>query len=167
MDWGNVFINLASAVIGGLIALGGVIITLRTEATARKQERIDNAKPIMINYPSRAIPDQAHVPHYHFWASDDTELKKLYGAFKNTDNGIMFLDSFESESKQYLPQRNSAVDKNEAFIIVLHAPKGETLTKWRIHCHDIYGTKYYYDAEYGQDNDKQQRILIGNIQAEE
>ena len=166
-----IVIPLVSALIGGGLTLVGVRATIKHGDKIRnddhERETKVQAKPILINYP----PEQASVTHsttFSFSAPvNSIKTHSLRALVKNTDNGILFLDSFESEDKQYLPQCNSAVDKNEAFIIVLHVPKGETLTKWRIHCHDIYGTKYYYDAEYGQDNDKQQRILIGNIQAEE
>lgn len=164
MDWTIAATTAISAFIGGLIALVGVVITLRHEAEVQKKERIDRAKPIMINYPARAVPERGRVPHYHFRASEDISPSELYGVFKNTDNAVLFLDSIETETKQYFPQRNSAVDKNAAFIIALHIVEGETLKQCRIHCHDIFGHKYFYEAEYDYDNDREKRILVGNIQ---
>ena len=165
MDWATAVTTAISAFVGGLIALVGVVITLRHEGKSQKEERIDRAKPIMINYPAKAVPDRAHVPHYHFRASEGTVPSEKYGVFKNTDNGILFLECIRTETKEYFPQRNSAVAKNEAFIVILHLAEGETLTECRIYCHDIFGNKYYYDAQYDYDSDKERRILIGNIQA--
>ena len=165
MDWVTAITTAISAFIGGLIALVGVIITLRHEIKVQKEERVDRAKPIMINYPLRAIPDRAHVPHYDFRTSEETKAPAIYGSFKNTDNGLLFLDCIETDTKKYYPQRNSAVDKNTAFIVSIEVTEGETLTQFRICCHDIFGHKYFYEAEYTCDNDKANRILIGNIQS--
>lgn len=164
MDWTLALTTAISAFVGGLIALVGVVITLQHEAKVQKEERIYRAKPIMINYPIRAIPDRAHIPHYHFKTDEGKSLKEMYGFFKNTDNALLFLDYIETETKKYLPQRNSAVDKNTVFIIALHIAQGETLKQCRIYCHDIFSNKYSYEAEFDLENEDLKRILIGNIQ---
>lgn len=155
---------LIAALIGVFGALAGVIITAYIENGRRRKELLDKAKPIIINHPINAVPDRAHIPHYVFRNSTDKDEDEFYGLFKSTDNGIVFLDSIETETRQYLPQRNSAVDKNTVFIIALHIVQGETLKQCRICCHDIFGNKYYYDAEFTYENGIKQ-LLIGNIQS--
>ena len=155
---------LIAALIGVFGALAGVITTAVIENKRRRKELVDKAKPIIINCPINAIKDRVHVPRYAFLNSDDKGVDSFYGFYKNTDNGIVFLDSIETETKKYLPQRNSAVDKNSTFIIELSIVEGETLKKCRIHCHDIFGNKYYYDAEYVYDHGIK-HLLIGNLQS--
>lgn len=155
---------LIAALIGVFGALAGVITTAVIENKRRRKELVDKAKPIIINCPINTIPDRAHIPHYVFRNSDNKGVGRYYGIYKSTDNGIVFLDSIETETKNYLPQRNSAVDKNSTFIVELNIVEGETLKKCRIHCHDIFGNRYYYDADYVYDNGMRQ-LLIGNIQS--
>ena len=162
----DVVMPLASAIIGGILALLGVWLTLRYEKKERKSEQIDKAKPIIINYMVHAIENKSHIPKYLFLSGEDSGGKEITGVFKNTDNGILFFDCIETETKKYYPQHSSAVDKNTVFYVLLNITKGETLKKCIFHCHDIFGTQYTYEADFCSESGRQSEIMIGNIKKE-
>ena len=159
----DVVMPLASAVIGGILALSGVWLTLRHEKKERKSEQIDKAKPIIINYMVHAIENKLHIPKYLFSSDEESVGKDVTGIFKNTDNGILFFDYIETETKKYYPQHSSAVDKNTVFYVLLRITNGETLTKCVFHCHDIFGTQYIYEATFCFESGRQSEIIVGNI----
>ena len=141
--------TLVSALIGVFGALLGVVITLLFENYRRRKEQIDKAKPILINYIHN--DDSKKLMGYAF-KSDSTDNNHIIGCFKNTDNGVLFLDYVETETKKYYYKNNSAVDKNSVFLLGLYGLSGETLKKCTIYCHDIYGTSYKYNAKFTPDS---------------
>lgn len=162
----DVIMPLLSAFIGGLLALVGVLITLNHEKKERKKEQLDKAKPIIINYMVHAIDKNHPAPKYIFLNNKNTVGKDVIGIFKNTDSGILFFDYIETETKKYYPQHSSAVDKNTVFSVSIRIVNGETLKKCIFHCHDVFGTKYYYEASFCFEIGRQSELIIGNIQAE-
>ena len=162
----DVIMPLASAGIGGLLALVGVRITLKHEKKERKEEQIDKAKPIVINYMQLATDKSCSYPKYVFSNDEKAVDKGITGIFKNTDNGILFFDYIETETKKYYPQHSSAVDKNTVFYVNIKIVNGETLKKCVFHCHDIFGTKYYYEVSFCFELGRQSELLIGNIHKE-
>lgn len=159
----NVITPILSVLIGGLLTLLGVGITLKYETKKRKEEQIDKAKPIIINYMSDVIDKNQYTPRYIFSNDEETVGKEITGIFKNTDNGILFFEYIETETKKYYPQQSSAVDKNTVFYLTLNIVIGETLKKCIFHCHDILGTKYYYEASFCFECEKQSKLKVGNI----
>ena len=137
--------TLIAALIGVFGALLGVLITLLVESKLRRKELKDKAKPIVINYIHN---DTAEKPSGYIFKSDSTDSDCIIGCFKNTDNGVLFLDYVETETKRYHYNNNSAIDKNTVFLIELKGISGETLKKCVIYCHDIYGTPYKYSAKF-------------------
>ena len=160
----DVIMPLSSAVVGGLLALVGVRITLNHEKKERKEEQIEKAKPIIINYMLHAVDNKQPYPKYIFSNTEKTTDKDITGIFKNTDNGILFFDYIETETKKYYPQHSSAVDRNTVFFVSIKIVNGETLKKCIFHCHDIFGTKYYYEASFCFEPGRQSELIIGNIQ---
>lgn len=161
-----VLIPLITALIGGLV---GVIFTIKWENQQKEKEKIDNAKPIIINYMGHQAQDNSRVARYFFESKDDTiygniNRQTIYGVFKNTNNGILFIDYIETGVKEYYPFSNATVDRNTAFYIVLQRIYGETLTKCIIHCHDIYNTAYCYNAHFCFDDSTQSQIIIDDNQ---
>lgn len=137
--------TLIAALIGVFGALLGVLITLLVESNLRRKELKDKAKPIVINYIHN---DTTKKLSGFVFKSDSSDSNSIIGCFKNTDNGVLFLDYVETETKRYYYSNNSAVDKNTVFLIELKGTSGENLKKCFIHCHDIYGTPYKYNAKF-------------------
>lgn len=108
----DVIVPLGSALIGGLLALLGVLITLCREKKELKKERIERAKPILINYSLAAVERSSFVPVFIFKSNEGENINILEGVFKNTDNGIAFIDYIKTETKTYMPVDSATVDKN-------------------------------------------------------
>ncbi len=165
INWiADVFVPLISAFIGGIFALFSVVATLRHEKKELKLERIEKAKPIVINYMPNAIENKNTTPRYTFVSDGEDIGEQIIGIFKNTDNGLLFLDKISTEVKTYYPKNNNfVVDKNTAFVVILSNLSKENLKSCKIYCHDIFGTQYYYDAEFCFNGSSASEIIIGNI----
>ena len=114
-----VLIPLVSALIGGGLTLAGVIVTIKWESKLKKQEEIDRVKPIIISVEEQSLSKHERVYDCVFYSNGDSN-ETLNGVFKNTDNGILFIDMLESTSKTYRPLRVITVDKNTYFRIILN-----------------------------------------------
>jgi len=154
-----ILIPLVSALIGGGLTMLGVIVTIKWEAKQKKQENIEKALPIIINVSDELIPKDEEVFRILF-ESDGDDKHTICGMFKNTDNGILFLDSIKTETKEYLPVNASTVEKNTYFSIIIRNIAGENLKNCNIHCHDIYGNKYTYDAYFDFEIPNESRNFI-------
>lgn len=139
--------TLVAALIGVFSALLVLVITLIIENRRRRKELIDKAKPIIITY---LHTDSSKVLSGYVFQSDSTDNNIIIGTFKNTDNGILFIDYVKTETKKYSYYRVVAVEKKTIFQIALKGISGETLKKCDIYCHDIYGTPYIYRAAFTQ-----------------
>lgn len=159
----DIAIPLSSAVIGGILALIGVFITLSHERKERKKEQKEKVKPIVINYMANAAKNDSCVLRFLFVADDKPSSSDVIGVFKNTDNGILFIDYIETETKKYYTPHSSVVDKNTVFYIYLQISDGETFKKCVIHCHDVFETKYFYEVEFCFQPRRQSQMMIGNI----
>ncbi|MBQ2729895.1 MAG: hypothetical protein IJF69_03895 [Clostridia bacterium] len=160
----DVIVPLGSALIGGLLALLGVLITLCREKKELKKERIERAKPILINYSLAAVERSSFVPVFIFKSNEGENINILEGVFKNTDNGIAFIDYIKTETKTYMPVDSATVDKNMVFRVQLINITGESLKTFSIFCHDIYGTKYTYKARFKPNGSGANGIIIGEIE---
>lgn len=139
--------TLVAALIGVFGALLGVLITMFIENHRRRKELTEKAKPIVITF---LHTDSSKTLTGYIFQSDSTDNDKIMGTFKNTDNGILFIDYIKTETKKYSYYRVVAIEKNTTFIITLKGLSGETLKKCDIYCHDIYGTPYIYRAAFTQ-----------------
>lgn len=153
---------LVASVIGVIGALMGVIITNHTENKRRSDAEKAKARPIIINFMRQQMPKDNSSPKYVFNA-DDERTGSLVGCFKNATDSLLFLEKIETEKKTYYPKHSSVVDKNSSFYIILDFGQGETLRKPVIYCSDIYGTQYYYTAQFNLNSNSQSQIIIDNI----
>ena len=139
---------LVGAIIGGLFSLLGSHCVLKHDLKRHKEERIEKIKPVLINYDYISSQEKSGLPHYIFTSEDDIECGNIEGVFKNTDNGIAFIDMVETKNKLYRPYNMATVDKDTAFVLVLKKIQGEDFKECKIHCHDILGNQYYYRARF-------------------
>lgn len=133
------------ALIGAIATIIAVRMTIKSGNRQREQDLINQAKPIIINYDSYQIQDEKTIAQIVFQADGEDSSICIGGTYKNTDNGILFLDLIETEYKKYYPVNIATVDKNTIFHIYVKIVNGETLTKWVIYCHDIYENPYKYN----------------------
>ena len=118
---------LISALISVFGALLGVIIMLIVEGHRRKTEEKAKAKPIVINYSlGHVMKKEEGFPNYIFESEGDCEAT-ITGVFKNTDNGILFIDFIDTENKRYCSKHPVVVDKNTIFHITLSGVNGDSL----------------------------------------
>lgn len=143
--------TLVAALIGVFGALLGVIVTSVIENRRRKKNLYDKAKPIIINYQNtETLTSKTRTPYV--FKSDNESKGSIIGTFKNTDNGILFLDYIKTETKTYMPKHVIAIDKNTVFEIKLCGLEGETMKECTLYCHDIYRNKYLYNASFTSDS---------------
>lgn len=142
---------LVSSIIGAVATIIVVVLTIRNGNKHRKEDLIAQAKPIVINYDATQIDNYKSITQVMFefdQADNDEKTGNVCGTFKNTDNGVLFIDCFKTESKKYLPTTVATIDKNTIFQIYVKIVRGETLKGMTVYCHDIYGNKYKYDVVY-------------------
>lgn len=152
--------SLTGAIIGGLISLLGSHYILKHDLKRHKEERIERIKPILINYEYISNQEKSTLPCYVFTSEDDIECGSIEGIFKNTDNGIAFIDMVETKNKLYRPSNMVTVDKNTGFVLVLKNIQGEDFKYCKIHCHDILGNQYYYSARFDFSQHRKSDITI-------
>lgn len=154
---------LVAELIGAVGTIIAVVITIKHENRRRRKELVYKAKPILINY-SYSLVDNKDYLELVFESKDGSCDGYLMGSFKNTDNGILFLDYIETETKVYYPKLLSVVDKNTPFSIVLSNIGGETLKKCSIICHDIYENRYRFNAFFDCTKDIHDQIILKNYE---
>lgn len=153
------FAVIASALIGVLGTLLGVLITSIVEYKRRKIEQIEKAKPILINYALNQLTNKDKTPWFSFLADDDSS-GSVSGLFKNTSNAILFLDYVKTETKHYYPNDSTTIDRNTEFYIDLQHIGNESLKQCKIFCHDIYNNDYYFQAHFDLDYQRTSNIII-------
>ena len=149
----------AGAFIGAFGVLLGVIITALIENRRRIKELKDINKPILINYKLHHISDESTVQAFYF-ESDEKPCARITGIFKNTDNGILFIDCVKTETKCYTPKFPATIDKNIVFYLILENTQGETTKQCLIYCHDILGTPYLYHAKFCFERNVESQIIL-------
>lgn len=152
---------LLSAVIGAAVALFGVIITEIITSCRRKKDKIENAKPIIINYLNESVTTNPLTTY--IFRSDSGDTTDITGSFKNTDNGLLFLDYVDIGSKRFNPKVFAVVDKNTEFSITLQGLGGASLdNEIRLYFHDVFGNPYYYRLNQTGSSRKYIRIALAD-----
>ena len=160
----DVIVPLGASLIGGVLALVGALITIGREKAELRKERFEKAKPILINYSINTITKLEEMSIYTFRSDEEKSSASIIGVFKNTDNGIVFFDYIETETKVYKPINNVTVDKNTIFCLKLENINGENFKKCNVFCHDIFRTQYCYQANFKVNSSiGRMAIVIGSI----
>lgn len=148
---------------GSLIPLFGSVLVLKYEMRKHRKERIEKSKPILIDGMYTNDDEKKFLPKYVFVSDGEKVLPTLKILLKNTDNGIAFIDKIQTENKAYFPQKNATIDKNTLFVIELGIVQGENLKEIELHCHDIYGKRYYYDIIFDNNRKQESNFILGDI----
>lgn len=152
-------VALVSSAMGVAGALVVFIITQIIENNRRRKELIDKAKPIIINYTAESTIAKPPVTSF-FFQTDDDDAGMASSLFKNTDNGILFIDRIETQKKQYYPAQVATVDKNTVFKVFLPVIKGENFENCALYGRDIYGNLYRYNCRFDFEKDIEHEIVI-------
>ena len=155
--------SLTGAILGALISFCGTITVLKYELKKHKAERMEKIKPILINYKCANGQERESLPKYVFSSENDGHNSMLSGVFKNTDNGIVFIDNICSNGKIFEPKYNATIDKNTTFLIEIENIHGTSFNECKLYCHDIMGNKYYYNLSLEPNYNRQDKLKIGNI----
>ena len=151
--------TLVAALIGVFGALIGVMITEIIAYRRRKKDQVANAKPIIINYLNESITTNPLTTY--IFRSDSGDTNDITGSFKNTDNGLLFLDYVDIGSKRFNPKVFAVVDKNTEFSITLQGLGGASFdNEIRLYFHDIFGNQYYYRLSQTSSSRKYIRIAL-------
>lgn len=151
--------TLVAALIGVFGALLGVVLTILFEGYRRKKEAVEKIKPIVINHDDSEVR-QIDSNEFVFEAEEGFSIGKIIGSFKNTDNGILFIDYIKTETKTYLPKQHSTVDKDTLFRIILYNIDGETFKQCLIICHDVSHNYYQFKARFDLNMPELDRITL-------
>ena len=151
--------TLVAALIGAAVAFLGLIVTEIIAYCRRKNDQIVNTKPILINFLNGSITNNP-LTTYTF-KSDSSDNIDIIGSFKNTDNGIMFLDYVDIGTKRFKPDVFAVVDKNTTFSIQLQGLGGASFdNEIKLYFHDIHGNQYYYRLKQTTSSRKYIRIAL-------
>lgn len=148
-------IGFVGALIGAIATIIAVRFTINFESKRRKQDLIDQAKPILINYSDDIITseDYKKIPQIYLFSNNNENGQPLGGTLKNTNNGILFLDYVKGKKNSYFPKLSSVIDRNTVFLFYVMLVNGESIDYFEIYCHDIYGNKYKYIARINSEYD--------------
>ena len=155
--------SLTGAILGALISLCGTIIVLKYELKKQEAERMEKIKPILINYKCANGQERESLPKYVFSSENIGDNNMLSGVFKNTDNGIVFIDKICSKDKIFIPQYNYTIDKNTVFSIELRNIHGTNINECKLLCHDVLGNNYYYNMILASNYNCKDKLTMGNI----
>ncbi len=138
----DIIIPLGSALIGGVLTLGGVFLTMTDQHKKDEIARKASARPWIYSCV------ESNPKLVYTMASKNPISPDLYivGEIKNTDNGLMLLECVKSEKVTYYPDGCNVVDKNTTFKLVVYLEnKIETLRDIKLYIKDIYGNGYCYE----------------------
>jgi len=145
----TVIASLISAIVGGLIALGGVYITNKNQNNIDLENRRLSAKPWIFSLHSGQDYNYKSIERYYMELSGTFHLDKtpnIVLLVKNTDNAVFLLKKIETESNTYFPSNGNIIDKNTIIelILVLAKDGTETLKDMYLYIDDIFNNTYKY-----------------------
>lgn len=152
---------LVAELIGAVGTIIAVVITIKHENRQRREDLVSMAKPIIINYLNDTVIGNP-LPTFVF-QSDTLDSDEIIGSFKNTDNGILFLDHIDIGSKRYNPKEFAVVDKNTTFSVLLQGTGGASFdNSIKLYCHDIFGNQYWYRCEIANTTNKYNDLILSD-----
>lgn len=111
-------VGLYAAILGGGLTLAGVAWTIKHNQKIRQEDRKNEVKPffgLLNNLDVRVIKANEHV--YHFFTCNNDSEKAIVGNFVNTDKNCFILKKIIVAEKEYTPDSQYLVSKEEIFQI--------------------------------------------------
>lgn len=141
----DVVVPLISALVGGLLALIGVVITLYWDKKKDEEEKKQAVKPWIYSIdPMEDYDYKKAIDVVMATSTDANSTLCVQIIIKNTDNGICILDELITETKRYIPILGKVLDKGTITNLNIWFETGETLKDMYLYVKDIYGNKYKY-----------------------
>lgn len=119
----DIIVPLASALIGGLMALWGVHITLRRDKADRQQEKEENARPFfrpLDPYIFSTIESNRHIFCFSLENRFDESSPVVTANMQNSEKVEFVIDKFTICGKDYRPFRPEMISKGLFFTIKLY-----------------------------------------------
>lgn len=145
----DIIIPILASFIGGILTLGGVIITINTQKKKDIEDKKLSIKPYFYaNNPYQIIDglDKAD----NFVMVNESKVKgdyKIEGIIKNTDNAIMILKNIIIDGKYYFPEHGNIIDKNTIFYLYIFPDEIKNANEVYLTVTDVMNNEYYYKLE--------------------
>ena len=142
----DIIVPLGSALIGGVLALGGAFLTMMDQHKKEEIARKAAARPWIYSCEEQHFLCNPKLTYSMGVKTPISREITLTGKIKNTDNGLLFLECVKSEKATYHPNGCNVVEKNTIFELTIYLLAGvENLRDVKLYINDIYGNRYCYD----------------------
>ena len=138
----DVIIPIVASLIGGLLTLGGVIITINTQNKKDKEANKMRIKPYLYaNNPYQIIKGLDNADSFVMLNENGEKGDyEIEGIIKNTDNAILIL--------------RNVIDKNTVFYLYVFPNKIENDSNIYLTITDVMNNEYYYKMTCSFDGKK-------------
>lgn len=141
----DVIVPLASALIGGILALIGVGITLYRDRTVRKIEKAESARPFFCTvdfWEEHTNPSNSLSEHNFLFSlvgTDDYDpcQKHIEGRFINSDKVEFIIEKITIGNHCYFSMSPEMIRKGMRFTVLLNYSENLTTNKVIMHITDI------------------------------
>ena len=142
--------------IGGLLTLGGVIITINTQNKKDKEANKMRIKPYLYaNNPYQIIKGLDNADSFVMLNENGEKGDyEIEGIIKNTDNAILILRNVIIDGKYYYPEHGNVIDKNTVFYLYVFPNKIENDSNIYLTITDVMNNEYYYKMTCSFDGKK-------------
>lgn len=142
----DIIIPIVAAFIGGILTLGGVIITINSQKKKDKEDNKMRIKPYLYaNNPYQIINGLDKADNFVMLnESGEKGDYEIEGIIKNTDNAIMILKNVIIDGKYYYPEYGNVIDKNTVFYLYVYPNKIENDNNMYLTITDVMNNEYYY-----------------------
>lgn len=141
----DVIVPLASALIGGIIALIGVGITLYRDRKVRNLEKSESARPFFCTIdsweectnPSNSLEIHNFLFSFVGTVEYDSHQKHIEGNFINSDKVEFIIEKITIGDHCYFPMSPEMIEKGMRFTVLLNYSENLTFNKVIMHVIDI------------------------------
>lgn len=145
----NIIMPVICALISGGLTVFGVSLTIRYENKKNKESIRLSYKPFLCRIDPNQDFDYKNAIQYYFNYNSKPQGQVIEGIFKNTDNGLLILDSVFINDEQYYPNYGNVVDKNTIFYLYIYCNKIlKEDDKIILNIKDVFNNEYKYDIKF-------------------
>ena len=156
----DVIIPIVASFIGGILTLGGVIITINSQKKKDIEDKKLRIKPYFYANNSYQIINGLDKAD-DFVMVNESKIKGDYeieGIIKNTDNAIMILKNIVIDGKYYFPEHGNIIDKDTIFYFYIFPDEIKNANEIYLTVTDVMNNEYYYKLECCFDGKKYYEI---------
>ena len=143
----DIIIPLLSAVIGGLLTLGGVYITIKNQNKKDNDSKKLSVKPWIFSLDDFSNYDTDSINQIFITGKKNAEFGgNLYLIIKNTDNAVGIIERFETEDNTYYSDANALLEKDSVNNVVIELQKNDSQRNMFLFVKDTLGNEYRYEV---------------------